>query len=57
MSKSWWRAGGVRALCACGPRTTRARGSQVQYRRPGSHSRVVGAFSAEDVRRDYTDRS
>jgi len=31
--------------------------AQVQYRPPGSHSRVIGAFPAEDVREDYIDHS
>jgi hypothetical protein len=31
--------------------------AQVQYRPPGGHSRVIGAFPAEDVREDYTDHS
>ena len=31
--------------------------AQVQYRPAGSHSRVIGAFPAEDVREDTTDRS
>ena len=31
--------------------------AQVQYRPPGSHSRVIGAFPAEDVREDTADRS
>jgi len=31
--------------------------AQVQYRPPGSHSKVMEAFSTEDVREDYTDRS
>ena len=30
--------------------------AQVQYRPPGSHSPMIGAFPAEDVREDYTDR-
>jgi len=29
----------------------------VQYRPPGSHSRVIEAFSTEAVREDYIDRS
>lgn len=31
--------------------------AQEQYRPPGSHSRVIGAFPAEHVREDDTDRS
>jgi hypothetical protein len=31
--------------------------AQVQYRPPGSHSRVIGAFPAEHVRGDTIDRS
>jgi hypothetical protein len=29
----------------------------VQYRPAGTHSRVMGAYSAENVREDTTDRS
>jgi hypothetical protein len=34
-----------------------ARTAQVQYRPPGSHTRVIGAFPAEDVCEDTADRS
>lgn len=31
--------------------------AQVQYRPPGTHTRVIGTFPAERVREDTVDRS